>query len=128
MHQAQLAKKDMDAQKRIITAAELLAERFGLKTVVRARQTQKAPRLVAMHQRQEIADLLEELVAETEYSEVVGEPIEGAPLISLEELAEVPGVGKATVDKVRVYLDARSAEWAESDIEPEAEPETEENV
>jgi DNA uptake protein ComE-like DNA-binding protein len=90
-----LATRDAKAQQRIVIAAEKLAKKFGIEANVTVRPGRaKDPRVAAMQQREEVADLLEALLG-------AAPAADGIPL---SELESVPGVGPSTMAKIREHL------------------------
>lgn len=72
MKLTQLAGRDMTATNRMVAAAEILAERFGLDAEMDRVRTQKGdPAVRQMLQREAVADLLEQLVKQTEPMPVI---------------------------------------------------------
>jgi len=94
MRLSNLAARDAAAQKRIVAAAEVVAHRLGIDVDVEARIGRRGDQRVrAMKQREELADLLEAAAERLQ-----------PPLVSLADLAAVPGVGEATLAKIEDHI------------------------
>ena len=91
-----LAARDCAAQQRIETAAPKIAERFGIACGIQRNPRLRDIRVSAMMQREQTADFLDAL-------------IDASPTdtITLAELDALPGVGPATVAKIKQYLAER---------------------
>jgi len=97
------AARDDAAQKRIVAAAEELAGRFGLDVPERVySQPRGSVAEMAMHQREALADLLEELVGVLQLPQVKTDDLQAMiDQATDEELLALPGIGPVTVERLR---------------------------
>jgi len=112
------AVRNTNAQKRIVAAATYLAQRFGLVSVIEPTppagklDTRRLNEAIAT-QREQVAGLLEELMASLP-EQTVGHVAEvGEPLIALSELGAVPGIGAKTLAAIRQHLGVEPVDGAD---------------
>jgi hypothetical protein len=97
-----MAARDDAAQKRMVTAAETIAERFGVQLPAGVAGHHKGtPAEVAMKQRESIAEFLEGLAE----AQVAGKPLADVIRDTRDEdVLALPGVGQATLKALREGL------------------------
>ena len=106
MHIKVLAKRAMDAQRRTVAAATTLALMYQLELPGQLTQPQKGTEAVkAMKRNEGVADFLEMLVESVAASGEFATPLltlaEYVAQASDEEILALPGVGQATLAKLR---------------------------
>jgi DNA uptake protein ComE-like DNA-binding protein len=100
---AALAAREEVAVKRIVAAMQKLGEQFGLDVSPLEAVQARDPRIRAMKQKEVVADLLEQLV-DAGFGPVTAEISESGGHFTLADLEGVPGVGPATLRKIREHL------------------------
>jgi DNA uptake protein ComE-like DNA-binding protein len=109
MQLAQLAARDMTAQKRLIAAVNALAKQCGIEVQIdlAVRGTTQQRLIAGVKQREQVADILERICGVGQGQAIVSEEREAPSAITLAELDSLPGIGSATITKVKEYLEAR---------------------